>query len=131
MEETNNTTTTSSKGKGLGIAGMVIGIVALIWAMIPLLGAGAWWLAVVGLVLSAVGFVMAKGGNNPNKGMMMTGIILGVVATALSFYRVYQVTQAVSAFEEIGKEFATEMKAAMDSAKSEAIDAIADSLKAH
>ena len=113
MEET-NTTATSSKGKGLGIAGMVIGIVALIWAMIPLLGAGAWWLAVVGLVLSIVGFVMAKNGNNPNKGMMMTGIILGVVATALSFYRVYQVTKAVAAFEEIGKEFATEMKAAMD-----------------
>ena len=79
MEET-NTTATSSKGKGLGIAGMVIGIVALIWAMIPLLGAGAWWLAVVGLVLSIVGFVMAKNGNNPNKGMMMTGIILGVVS---------------------------------------------------
>lgn len=130
MEQTNNTTP-SSKGKGLGIAGMVIGIVAIIWAMIPLLGAGAWWLAVVGLVLSVVGFVMAKNGGNPNKGMMLAGIILGVVATALSFYRVYQVTQAVAAFEEVGKEFATELKAAMDSAKNEAIDAIADSLKNH
>lgn len=131
MEETNNTTTPSSKGKGLGVAGMVIGIVAIIWAMIPLLGAGAWWLAVVGLVLSVVGFVMANGGGNPNKGMMMTGIILGVVATALSFYRVYQVTQAVKALEGIGQEFATEMKAALDSAKIEAIDAIADTLKNH
>lgn len=130
MEQTNNTTP-SSKGKGLGIAGMVIGIVATIWSMIPLLGAGAWWLAVVGLVLSVVGFVMAKNGGNPNKGMMMAGIILGVVATALSFYRVYQVTQAVKALEGIGKEFATEMKAALDSAKVEAIDAIADSLKNH
>jgi len=130
MEETNNTAT-STKGKGLGVAGMVIGIVAVIWAIIPLLGAGAWWLAVVGLVLSIVGFVMAKNGNNPNKGMMMAGIILGVVATALSFYRVYQVTQAVKALEGIGQEFATEMKAAMDSAKNEAIEAIADSLQSH
>lgn len=130
MEETNNTAT-STKGKGLGVAGMVIGIVAVIWAIIPLLGAGAWWLAVVGLVLSVVGFVMAKNGNNPNKGMMMAGIILGIVATALSFYRVYQVTQAVKALEGIGQEFATEMKAAMDSAKNEAIEAIADSLQSH
>lgn len=130
MEETNNTAT-STKGKGLGVAGMVIDIVAVIWAIIPLLGAGAWWLAVVGLVLSIVGFVMAKNGNNPNKGMMMAGIILGVVATALSFYRVYQVTQAVKALEGIGQEFATEMKAAMDSAKNEAIEAIADSLQSH
>ncbi len=130
MEQTNNTAP-SSKGKGLGIAGMVIGIVALIWAMIPLLGAGAWWLAVVGLVLSIVGFVMAKNGGNPNKGMMLAGIVLGVVATALSFYRVYQVTQAMAAFEEVGKEFATELKQALDSAKVEAIDAIADTLKNH
>lgn len=131
MEETNNTSAPSGKGKGLGIAGMVIGIVALIWSMIPLLGAGAWWLAVVGLVLSVVGFVMAKNGNNPNKGMMIAGIVLGVLATALSFYRVYQVTVAMSAFEQIGKEFAVEMKAAMDSVKNETIDAIADSLKSH
>lgn len=130
MEETNNTAT-STKGKGLGVAGMVIGIVAVIWAIIPLLGAGAWWLAVVGLVLSIVGFVMAKNGNNPNKGMMMAGIILGVVATALSFYRVYQVTQAMKALEGIGQEFATEMKAALDSAKNEAIEAVADSLQSH
>lgn len=130
MEQTNNTTP-SSKGKGLGIAGMVIGIVAFIWAIIPLLGAGAWWLAVVGLVLSIVGFVMAKNGGNPNKGMMLAGIVLGVVATALSFYRVYQVTQAMAAFEEVGKEFATELKQALDSAKVEAIDAIADTLKNH
>lgn len=130
MEETNNTAA-SSKGKGLGVAGMVIGIVAVIWAIIPLLGAGAWWLAVVGLVLSIVGFVMAKNGNNPNKGMMMAGIILGIVATVLSFYRVYQVTQAVKALEGIGQEFATEMKAALDSAKNEAIEAVADSLQSH
>lgn len=130
MEETNNTAT-STKGKGLGVAGMVIGIVAVIWAIIPLLGAGAWWLAVVGLVLSIVGFVMAKNGNNPNRGMMMAGIILGVVATALSFYRVYQVAEAVKALEGIGQEFATEMKAALDSAKNEAIEAVADSLQSH
>jgi hypothetical protein len=131
MEQTNNTTP-STKGKGLGIAGMVIGIIALIWSVIPLVGAAAWWLAVLGLVLSAVGFFMANGGGNPKKGMMITGIVLGVAATAMSFYRVYQVKQAMDAFQEMGVDFAKELKESMDSIKTEVQEAAkSDSTEAH
>jgi hypothetical protein len=122
MEQT-NTPVTSTKGKGLGTAGMVIGIVALVWAVIPLFGAGAWWLAIVGLVLSIVAFFMANSGNNPKKGMIIAGIVLGVAATSMSFYRVYQVKQAIDAFKDMGTDFAknleTEMKNAVDSLKDE------------
>jgi hypothetical protein len=129
MEET-NTPVTSTKGKGLGVAGMVIGIVALVWAVIPLFGAGAWWLAIVGLVLSVVAFFMAKGGNNPKKGMIIAGIVLGVAATSMSFYRVYQVKQALDAFKDMGNDFAQEfkeeMKNALDSLKDEIKDGTED-----
>lgn len=94
MEE-NNATTTSTKGKGLGTAGMIIGIVALVWAIIPLVGAAAWWLALVGLILSIVAFFMAKGGNNPKKGMMLAGIILNAVALALAIFWIYKITSTV------------------------------------
>jgi hypothetical protein len=90
MEE-NNATTTSTKGKGLGTAGMVIGIVALVWAIIPLLGAGALWIAVIGLVLSIIAFVMAKNGNNPKKGMIIAGIVMNVVAVALAAFWAYKI----------------------------------------
>jgi hypothetical protein len=94
MEE-NNATTTSVKGKGLGMAGMIIGIVALVWSIIPLLGAGAWWLALVGLILSIVAFFMAKNGGNPKRGAMLAGIIMNVVAIALAAFWIYKIASTM------------------------------------
>lgn len=96
MEQQN---ATSEKGKGLGVAGMVIGIVALVWSLIPILGAGAWWVALVGLILSAVGFFMAKGAGNTKRGMMITGIVLNIIALAIAIFWIYSI--AVSAAEII------------------------------
>jgi ABC-type uncharacterized transport system permease subunit len=90
----------STKGKGLGLAGMIIGIVALIWAIIPLLGAAAWWMALTGLILSVVAFFMAKNGNNPKKGMIITGIILNVVALCLAIFWIYQISSAANEIME-------------------------------
>lgn len=86
----------STKGKGLGLAGMIIGIVALIWAIIPLLGAASWWMALTGLILSLVAFFMAKNGNNPKKGMIITGIILNVIALGLAIFWIYQISAAAT-----------------------------------
>lgn len=91
----------STKGKGLGTAGMIIGIVALVWAVIPLVGAAAWWLALVGLILSVVAFFMAKGGNNPKKGGIIAGIILNFLALGLAAYWIYAIASAAM---EIGNE---------------------------
>jgi len=86
-------TTTSTKGKGLGIAGMVIGIVAFVWAIIPGVGALAWWLAAVGVILSIVAIFMARSGKNPKKGVMITGMVLNVLAIAAAAYWIYQLMQ--------------------------------------
>jgi hypothetical protein len=83
MEQSN---APSTKGKGLGMAGMIIGIVALIWSIVPILGAGAIWLALPGTILSVIAFFMAKSGNNPSKGVIITGVILNIVALGLSIY---------------------------------------------
>jgi hypothetical protein len=84
------TTAPSTKGKGLGMAGMIIGIVALVWSVIPYVGAAAWWLALVGLILSIVAFFMAKGGNNPKRGVMLAGIIMNVVALGLAIFWIWK-----------------------------------------
>src|SRR5665213_231965 len=94
MEQSN---TPSTKGKGLGMAGMIIGIVALLWSAIPLLGIGAMWLAVPGLILSVIAFFIAKGGGNPSKGMMLTGIILNFVALCLVAFWLYKVAHGIGA----------------------------------
>jgi hypothetical protein len=86
----------SAKGKGLGMAGMIIGIVALVWSIIPIAGAGAVWLALPGLVLSVVAFFMAKNGNNPKRGGMIAGIILNLVALVIAIYWIYAVASAAT-----------------------------------
>jgi len=122
-------TQTSTKGKGLGVAGMVIGIVAAVWAIIPLLGAAAWWLALVGLVLSLVAFFMAKGAGNTKRGGMIAGIILNAVALALAIFWIYKIASAATEMfdtlkdanieqqlEESMKQMETDMQNALDSA---------------
>src|SRR5688572_10145843 len=86
----------STKGKGLGMAGMIIGIVALVWAIIPYVGAAAWWLALVGLILSIVAFFMAKNGNKPKRVGIIAGIIMNFVALALAAYWIYALASAVT-----------------------------------
>ncbi|CAN5902779.1 hypothetical protein BH11BAC7_BH11BAC7_12930 [soil metagenome] len=93
--EQSNTPLVSTKGKGLGMAGMIIGIVALIWSIVPYVGAGALWLALPGFILSLVAFFMAKGGNNPNRGVMLTGIILNLVALILVGYWMYKIASGL------------------------------------
>ncbi|MCA6364870.1 MAG: hypothetical protein IM638_17700 [Bacteroidetes bacterium] len=92
MDQTN---APSTKGKGLGVAGMVVSLVALVIAIIPGIGAAALWIAVVGLVLSVVAFFMARGAGNPKKGMMIAGIIMGAVALALAIYWITAITSAL------------------------------------
>lgn len=54
-----------TKGKGLGIAAMVLGIVAAVCAFIPLLNIISFPLVILGLVLGVVSLIMARGGKGP------------------------------------------------------------------
>jgi hypothetical protein len=90
-------TTTSTSGKGLGIASMVVGIVTVIWSLIPILGAGAFWLAIIGLALGIAALVMAVRGQNPKKGIIITGFILCIVSTGVSAYWMSAINDAVNA----------------------------------
>lgn len=135
MEENNvnNTiTTTTTKGKALGTAGMVIGIVAIVWAIIPVLGAGAWWLAVVGLVLSLVAFFSAKKNNNPKRGGMMAGIILSAVALALSIFWIYKIAQTVGKLGDAFKEGIENLDTAkMRESINNALESVSDTTQSH
>lgn len=100
------TETTGVKGKGLAIAGMVVGIVAFLLSFIII----GWYLGVVGLILSVIGFVQLNGSNGP-KGMAITGIILNVLAIALGLYLGYKAAQLL---EEGGNEFLDKFKQEME-----------------
>lgn len=70
----------AKSGNGLGIAALVLGILALVGAFIPFLSYGAWFLGLIGLVLGIIGLVQ----KNKKKGTALTGTILSGVAIILS-----------------------------------------------
>lgn len=69
---------------GLGTAGLVLGILGVIFAIIPLLFWLGGILALLGLILGAVGMGRAKRGVATNKGIAISGTILGLIGLILS-----------------------------------------------
>ncbi len=65
---------------GLAVAGLVLGILAILGAFVPLLNFGAIPFALVGLVLAMAGFVGIKNGKHTGRGIAIAGIVLGAVS---------------------------------------------------
>lgn len=97
-------------GNGLGIAALVLGILALIGAFIPFLNYGAWFLGLIGLILGIIGLVQ----KNRKKGTALTGTILSGVAIILSIVLsiVYTAAFASAVHDEIKKQDAADAAAA-------------------
>ena len=137
MEETNNTAPANA-GKGLGIAGFVISLVALVLYFIvaPIAGLAAFagggmglsifWtiLSIVGLVLSIMGFMKAKAAN-AKKGMAIAGLVIGILATIMSVRLVFAIKQIhESGAGEAGKELLEKMGEGMKEGMQQALDSM-------
>lgn len=72
-----------TRGRGLGIAAMVLGIVGVVCAFIPAMNLVAFPVVVVGLVLGIVSVVMARGGRGP-KGFGIAGIACSAAALIIT-----------------------------------------------
>lgn len=92
---TNPAPTNPNAGKGMGIAGMVLGIVAIIVSFIPCFGWGAIIIAVIGLILSAVSLSQANKAGAP-KGMAIAGLICSVIAIIVGSVWIFIITKAAS-----------------------------------
>lgn len=68
----------------MGIAGLVLGIIALLIGWIPGISILAVIMAIVGLVLAIVDVVKKSKANNPNKGPGIAGIIVSAIAFIIS-----------------------------------------------
>lgn len=88
-------TTKTNSGKGLGIASLVVGTITVIWSLIPVLGAGAFWLSIIGLAIGCIALFLAVRGQNPSKGIIITGFILCVISTGVSAFWLSAVNEAV------------------------------------
>lgn len=124
-------------GMGLGIAGFVLGLVALIISFIPCLGTWALIPGVVGLILSAIALSMATKGNGA-KGLIIAALIVSIIGTGIAAYQWYFWNKVATEATEGLKDFDEEWKNAMNDLNSEMqnmetdlndqLDAVADSL---
>jgi len=67
----------------MGIAGLVLGIVAIVGVFIPYVNFVAWLLAVVGIVLSALAMSKAKR-ENTSVGAAIAGLVLSIIAVVVT-----------------------------------------------
>lgn len=89
-----DTTTKSSAGKGLGIAGFVLGLLALIFSFVPCLGMYAMFPGIIAIILAAVAFMQANKGNGP-KGLIIAALVVSVIGTGVAIYQYMQLKDAV------------------------------------
>lgn len=68
---------------GLAVAGLVVGIVAIIGSWVPFLNLASAWIAIVAIGLSVAGLIISIKGTKGGKGVAIAGLVLGVVTIIL------------------------------------------------
>lgn len=68
---------------GLAIAGLVLGILAIVTSLIPIINNGSFILALIGLVLGVVGLIGIRKGTKGGKGIAIAAIVLTIVSIVL------------------------------------------------
>lgn len=76
-------TTKSNVGQGLGIAGFVLGIIALLTAPIPCVGLLALIPGVLGIILSVAGYLQANQANG-SKGLIIAALVISIIGTSIA-----------------------------------------------
>jgi hypothetical protein len=82
---------------GIGTAGGVLGIIAIVLSFIPFIDFFAIVLGVLAIILGALGVQRANRMGGTGKGMAVTGVVLGIIATALSLLFIILVYSALFA----------------------------------
>ena len=88
----------------LGIIGLVLGIVALLFSFIPCLGTLAFIPGIVGLILGVLAFLKAKDNGHP-KGIAIGGIVVSALACIVSFFLIFTLGTMFSDIKSEMKEY--------------------------
>lgn len=88
MEDQSQNPERGSSGQNLGVASLITGIITLVFAVIPCLGVMAIIPGIITLVLASVG-LSRSGENNSRRGLFIAGLVIGIVATLISFSQIY------------------------------------------
>ena len=99
------------KAHGLGIAGMVLGIVGLVFAFIPCLNFVGIILGVVGVILAAVGRSKSP---KDKQGMATAGVVCSILAIVIGVIWWYRLANAakegIGSFNDFANQLQQEMQ---------------------
>jgi len=125
----------TSAGQGLGVAGLVVGILAVILALIPCIG----WIAiipgVIALALSLVAFSQANKGNG-SKGVIIGALVVSIIATSIGLVQIVLFAAVTSEggghirnkIEKVAKEFEDEFESEYGKDFEKALEDVEESL---
>lgn len=94
----------------MGVASLVMGILALVVCWIPCLGDWAILFAILGIIFGAVGIVKAKK-TNKGKGLSIAGLVCSIIATTVVVLWIFVISAAKEAANIDDEEFKDAMKA--------------------
>jgi hypothetical protein len=95
----------STAGQGLGVAGFVIGLIALILAIIPCLGVFALAPGILALLFSIIAYSQASRANT-SRGLIISALIISILATSIASWQHVMLRKA--------RDFGTEFRESMD-----------------
>lgn len=116
-----NTGQSSTAGQGLGIAGLILGIIALIIAFIPCIGVLAVVPGGVALVLSIVGMTQANRGDG-SKGLVVAALVISVLSVVVAIAWGVFFAGSATIINKISKEIKTELEQELGEDFDEAFD---------
>ncbi len=117
-----------NSSQGLGIAGLVLGIIALIISFIPCLGMWAILPGIVAITLSAIGYAQANKINAP-KGIIIAALVISILGSAIAGWQLYMLKNAAPHIEKFGKEFQKAIEKELDDEDMEELEKAMEQLE--
>lgn len=99
----------STAGQGLGIAGFVLGLLALIISFIPCLGMYALLPGILAIVFSVIALTQANKAN-ASKGLIIAALVLSILGTSIAAWQFFALRTAADTIEKYGFEFKEEFE---------------------
>jgi len=78
----------NNSGQSLGIAALITAIITFVLSVIPCVGLIALIPGIIAIVIASVGLTQAAKNNSP-RGVLFAGLIIGIIATLISFSQVF------------------------------------------
>lgn len=90
--------TNKKTGKGLGIAGLIVGAIGLLLSFIPMIGTIGLFFAWPALILSLIGMIIALK-NSGAKVVTIIALVISIAAVGISYYQYSKALAFANEFE--------------------------------